>query len=56
MNCRSTSQLLSEARDRELTPEERAGVKDHLVICPACRRCERQFEQLRLILKRLAEE
>ena len=54
MNCRTASQLLSEAQDRELTREERAAVNAHLDICPACRRCERQFELLRRIVRKLA--
>ena len=54
MNCRRSSQLLSEALERELTPEERAAIEEHLAICPACTRCRRQFAVLRQALRRLA--
>lgn len=54
MNCRRSTQLLSEALDRDLTVEERREVEEHLRICPACTRCERQFEELRRGVKRIA--
>ena len=54
MNCRTSSQLLSEALDRELTKAEREEVERHLAICPACTRCRRQFEDLRRAARRFA--
>ena len=54
MNCRLSTRLLSEALDRELTKEERDEVERHLAICPACTRCRRQFEGIRLALRRFA--
>ena len=55
MNCRESTRLLSEARDRELTPEERRAVEEHLAICPACTRCRAQFGELEQAMKRFVE-
>jgi anti-sigma factor RsiW len=52
MNCRESSQLLSEARERELRADERRELDAHLSICPACRNCERHFEWLPVLLRR----
>ena len=51
-----STRLLSEALDRELTKEERDLIQRHLAICPACTRCQRQFEDIRLALRRFAAE
>jgi anti-sigma factor RsiW len=56
MSCRHSTQLLSESRDRELSSAERETLARHLDICPACRRCERQFELLRLALQALVAD
>lgn len=53
MNCRESSKLLSEALDRDLTPEELGDVEDHLAMCPACTRCRKQFEALRRGVRRV---
>lgn len=55
MNCRKSTRLLSEERDRELSPAERAEVDAHLAICPACTRCQRQFEALGEAMRRIRE-
>lgn len=55
MDCRRSTRLLSEARERPLTEKEREDLRRHLEICPACRNCERQFETLRRGLRKLIE-
>jgi len=54
MNCRNSTRMLSEARERDLTPSEREEVEQHLEICPACQRCQRQFDELGQALRRFA--
>ncbi|HEX7076943.1 MAG TPA: zf-HC2 domain-containing protein [Candidatus Eisenbacteria bacterium] len=54
MNCRQTSQLLSEALDRALTHEEQDEIERHLAICPPCANCRKQFQELRRALRRFA--
>lgn len=55
MNCRRSTQLLSEALDRPLTPDEQREVEEHLAICPACTRCRKQFEELRRAVRRIVK-
>lgn len=56
MNCRENARLLSEAMDRKLTDAERDAVERHLAICPACTRCQGQFQEIRRALRRMAGE
>lgn len=56
MNCRENTRLLSEELDRNLTLAEREAVGAHLAICPACTRCQGQFQEIRLALSRMARE
>ena len=53
LNCKETSLLLSQARDRRLNWTERLGVRMHLWICRQCRRYERQLDWLQGLAGRL---
>ena len=46
-DCHQSSQLMSEALDRQLSAEERVSLERHLKICLACQNCERQFAWIR---------
>jgi len=46
MNCKSTTQLLSQAQDRKLTFIETSGVKLHTSMCKGCRNYGKQMQQL----------
>jgi predicted anti-sigma-YlaC factor YlaD len=46
MNCKSTTQLLSQAQDRKLTFIETSGVKLHTSMCKGCRNYGKQMKQL----------
>ncbi len=51
MNCRDAQSLLTAYHEGYLTPDQRAGLEQHLGSCPRCRVAE---EQLRQVHERLA--
>lgn len=55
LNCKQTSQLVSQSLDRRLTWQERFAVKVHLWICKYCRRFSRQLLAVRSGLQRLTQ-
>lgn len=55
LNCKQTSQLVSQSLDRRLTLQERFAVKVHLWICKYCRRFSRQLMVMRLGLQRMTQ-
>lgn len=55
LNCKQTSQLVSQSLDRRLTLQERFAVKEHLLICKYCRRFSRQLMAMRVGLKRMTQ-
>ena len=52
LNCRETSQLVSESHDRKLEFLEWLGMRLHLMICRNCQAFERQLRLLRQWLRR----
>ena len=46
LTCRDTTWLVSDARERALTDEERHGLVEHVTNCPFCSRASVQFEVL----------
>jgi hypothetical protein len=46
VTCRDTTWLVSDARERVLTEEERQGLQEHVATCPYCSRASVQFEML----------
>ena len=46
ITCRDTTWLVSDARERELTPEEKAELRAHIAECELCQGASRQFEVL----------
>ena len=55
LNCKQTSQLVSQSLDRRLTLQERFAVKVHLWICKYCRHFSRQLMVMRLGLQRMTQ-
>ncbi|MGZ8269557.1 MAG: zf-HC2 domain-containing protein [Methylophilus sp.] len=55
LNCKQTSQLVSQSLDRRLTWKERLAVRLHLLICKYCARFNRQLLAMRAGLKRLSQ-
>jgi hypothetical protein len=52
LNCKQTSQLVSQSLDRRLTWKERLAVRLHLLICKYCARFNRQLLAMRAGLQR----
>lgn len=46
LTCRDTTWLVSDARERALTSEEREALKAHVDKCAYCSRASVQFEML----------
>lgn len=46
LTCRETTWLVSDARERDLTPEEKRDLVAHVEECPFCSRASVQFEVL----------
>ncbi|MBT6177605.1 MAG: zf-HC2 domain-containing protein [Deltaproteobacteria bacterium] len=55
MNCKSTTQLLSQAQDRKLTMREKGGVTLHTIMCKGCRNYGKQVQQLSNLSKQFVE-
>jgi len=52
LNCKHTSELLSQAQDRSLTSVEKFRLRLHLLLCDGCRNFNRQLEFMRAALRR----
>jgi len=46
VTCWDTTWLVSDARERALTDDERQGLQEHVATCPYCSRASVQFEIL----------
>lgn len=53
LNCKQTSQLVSQSLDRRLSLGERIAVRVHLCICKYCRRFRQQLSAIRIGLQRM---
>ncbi|NOT83978.1 MAG: zf-HC2 domain-containing protein [Methylococcaceae bacterium] len=54
-SCKEISALLSESMDRQLTWQERGGMRMHLFMCSKCQRFEQQMQFLRKATKKSIE-
>jgi hypothetical protein len=50
LNCKQTSQLISQSLDRPLTLRERFELKLHLIICKYCRQFSQHLQTLRVAI------
>jgi Putative zinc-finger len=55
LNCKQTSQLVSQSLDRRLSLRERIAVRIHLLICKYCKRFSQQLLAMRLGLQRMTK-
>lgn len=55
LNCKQTSQLVSQSLDRRLTLQERFAVRLHLWICKYCKRFSQQLLALRVGMQRMTK-
>lgn len=46
LSCKETTWLVSEARERALSPEERQNLEQHIATCSFCQGASRQFDVL----------
>jgi predicted anti-sigma-YlaC factor YlaD len=56
LTCKEVSRLLSDARDGELPPAQRARLRLHLALCEACRNVEQQLAFLRRAMRGLGRD
>jgi hypothetical protein len=53
LNCKQTTQLLSEKQDRPLSFRERVALRLHLMMCSGCTNYDRQMEFIRKACRRI---
>lgn len=51
LDCKQTSQLISQSLDRPLTLRERFALKWHLIICVYCRQFSQHLITMRVAIK-----
>jgi len=56
LNCKDTSQLMSQSFDRHLGLMEKVGLRFHLMICKSCQIAYRQLDFLHQFCRRIAAE
>jgi Putative zinc-finger len=54
LDCRQSSQLISQSLDRKLTLRERFSLKLHLMLCKYCLRFSQHLQTLHVALKAMA--
>jgi hypothetical protein len=55
LNCKETTQLISQSLDRDLSWKERFSLKYHLLICKNCKRFGQQLQTIYVALKRIGK-
>ena len=55
LDCKQTSQLISQSLDRSLTLRERFALQLHLIVCNYCKRFSQHLQTLRVALKQMTE-
>ena len=53
LDCKQTSQLISQSLDRSLTLRERLSLKLHLLICKYCKQFSQHMQTIRVALKQM---
>lgn len=56
LDCKQTSQLISQSLDRKLTLRERFALLLHLILCKFCKRFSQQLQIIRVSMKSLVDE
>lgn len=51
LSCEEASRLLSEKQERKLSLKESAELGLHLTICSGCRQLDKQFSNLRSMIR-----
>ena len=53
LDCKQTSQLISQSLDRSLTLRERFALRLHLLICKYCKQFSQHMQTIRVALKQM---
>ena len=53
LDCKQTSQLVSQSLDRSLTLRERFALRLHLLICKYCKQFSQHMQTIRVALKQM---
>ena len=53
LDCKQTSQLISQSLDRSLTFRERIALRLHLFICKYCKQFSQHLQTIRVALKQM---
>ena len=53
LDCKQTSQLISQSLDRNLTLRERFALQLHLFVCKYCKQFSQHMQTLRVALKQM---
>ena len=53
LDCKQTSQLISQSLDRSLTLRERFALRLHLLICKYCKQFSQHIQTIRVALKQM---
>lgn len=53
LDCKEVSRWISQGLDRELPPDERERLRQHFLICQACRTVDEQMNFLRRAMQHL---
>jgi hypothetical protein len=53
LDCKQTSQLISQSLDRKLTLRERFALQLHLIVCKYCKQFSQHLQTLRVALKQV---
>ncbi len=55
LNCKQTSQLISQSLDRSLTLRERFALRLHLLVCKYCKQFSQHLQTLRVAIKTMVD-
>ena len=53
LDCKQTSQLISQSLDRSLTLRERFALRLHLLVCKYCKQFSQHMQTIRVALKQM---
>ena len=53
LDCKQTSQLISQSLDRSLTLRERFALRLHLLVCKYCKQFSQHLQTIRIALKQM---
>ena len=53
LDCKQTSQLISQSLDRSLTLRERFALRLHLLVCKYCKQFSQHLQTMRVALKQM---